>query len=122
MAPHADETSPLRSDPQSGGRTAQLRSAIDSGRTGDKVGVSDPAAAPLGTDEEAAGTPVPSAQAAAALEHETNAGIQLHADARGRVDPHRPREKHQRPYAMIMLLAVLLVAAAVFASTLWLRV
>lgn len=38
--------------------TEQLRHDIDSGRTGDKVAVSDPAAAPLGTDEEAAGTPV----------------------------------------------------------------
>ncbi len=38
----------------------QLRHEIDRGRTGDKVDVPDPAAAPLGTDEEAAGTPVPS--------------------------------------------------------------
>ena len=37
----------------------QLRSDIDRGRTGDKVEASDPAAAPLGTDEEAAGTPLP---------------------------------------------------------------
>src|SRR3982751_4556599 len=37
--------------------TAQLRAAIDSGRTGDKAAVGDPAAAPLGTDDEAAGTP-----------------------------------------------------------------
>ena len=36
----------------------QLRSDIDSGRTGDKMPAGDPAAAPLGTDEEAAGTPV----------------------------------------------------------------
>jgi hypothetical protein len=32
----------------------QLRGAIDSGRTGDKVAVVDPAAAPLGSDDEAA--------------------------------------------------------------------
>ncbi len=44
--------------------TAQLRHDIDSGRTGDKVAGFDPAAAPLGTDEEAAGTP-PSADAIA---------------------------------------------------------
>jgi hypothetical protein len=41
--------------------TARLRHDIDSGRTGDKVDWPDPAAAPLGTDEEAAGTPVPPA-------------------------------------------------------------
>ena len=35
----------------------KLRNAIDHGRAGDKVNFSDPAAAPLGTDDEAAGTP-----------------------------------------------------------------
>jgi hypothetical protein len=42
-----------------GATGAQLRNDIDSGRTGDKVAAPDPAAAPLGTDEEAAGTPTP---------------------------------------------------------------
>lgn len=37
--------------------TAQLKGDIDSGRTGDKVEVSDPGLSPLGTDDEAAGTP-----------------------------------------------------------------
>jgi hypothetical protein len=41
-----------------GGTTEQLRDEIDRGRTGDKVDAIDPAAAPLGTDEEAAGTPI----------------------------------------------------------------
>ena len=36
----------------------QLRNDIDQGRTGNKVRFPDPAAAPLGTDEEAAGTPI----------------------------------------------------------------
>ena len=44
----------------------QLRHAIDSGRTGDKVAYPDPAAAPLGTDDEAAGTPVTGQQLDAA--------------------------------------------------------
>lgn len=35
----------------------QLRAAIDSGKTGDKVAFPDPAAAPLGTDAEAGGAP-----------------------------------------------------------------
>jgi len=35
----------------------QLRSKIDSGESGDKIPWTDPAAAPLGTDDEAAGTP-----------------------------------------------------------------
>lgn len=37
---------------------SQLRRDIDSGLTGDKVPWPDPAAVPLGSDEEAAGTPV----------------------------------------------------------------
>jgi hypothetical protein len=37
--------------------TAKLKHDINRGRGGDKVDAIDPAAAPLGTDEEAAGTP-----------------------------------------------------------------
>jgi hypothetical protein len=37
--------------------TAMLKGDIDSGRTGDKNPVFDPALSPLGTDDEAAGTP-----------------------------------------------------------------
>jgi hypothetical protein len=40
-----------------GGTVEQLRNDIDAGRTGDKVDWPDPAAVPLGADEEAAGTP-----------------------------------------------------------------
>ncbi len=49
----------------------QLRGEIDSGATHDKVGHSDPAAAPLGTDDEAAGTPPTAEQVATARRHET---------------------------------------------------
>lgn len=35
--------------------TDQIRNAIDSGKTGEKVAHPDPAAAPLGTDAEASG-------------------------------------------------------------------
>jgi hypothetical protein len=41
----------------------QLRAAIDSGATGDKVAFPDPAAAPLGTDAEAAGASPPALNA-----------------------------------------------------------
>ncbi|MDX2204154.1 MAG: hypothetical protein NW223_15490 [Hyphomicrobiaceae bacterium] len=37
--------------------TDKLRHDIDAGHGADKVAASDPAAAPLGTDDEAAGTP-----------------------------------------------------------------
>ena len=47
--------------------TDQLRGDIDAGRTGDKVPFSDPAAAPLGTDDEAAGHPATSERRAMAV-------------------------------------------------------
>jgi hypothetical protein len=48
MAPHAH---------WKGETTDELRIDIDSGRTADKVDWPDPAMAPLGTDDEAAGMP-----------------------------------------------------------------
>jgi hypothetical protein len=46
-------------DKESGAAAARLRRDIDSGKTGDKVAASDPAAVPLGTDEEAGGVTTP---------------------------------------------------------------
>src|SRR4051795_10745079 len=48
----------------------ELRSKIDSGQTGDKMPWPDPAAAPLGTDDEAGGAPPHRAQAAMAYRQE----------------------------------------------------
>jgi hypothetical protein len=48
-----------------------LKGDIDSGRTGDKNEVFDPGLAPLGTDEEAAGTPPTPGQVRTAREQET---------------------------------------------------
>ncbi|HLH89308.1 MAG TPA: hypothetical protein VKX28_12705 [Xanthobacteraceae bacterium] len=59
-------SSPERSYP------ARLRDEIDSGRTGEKVAFPDPAAAPLGTDEEAAGTPMTAHAGAIAHSAETS--------------------------------------------------
>jgi hypothetical protein len=53
---------------------APLRGAIDSGETRDKVPGSDPAASPLGTDDEAAGTPISARQSEAAIRQETGRG------------------------------------------------
>jgi hypothetical protein len=49
----------------------QLKADIDSGATGDKVGVFDPGLSPLGTDEEAAGTPPKPHEVAMARRFET---------------------------------------------------
>lgn len=54
----------------------QLRADIDAGRTGDKTQGSDPAAAPLGTDEEAAGVATPPEALARARRLEANPGLQ----------------------------------------------
>ena len=50
----------------------ELRHAIDRGATGEKVSFPDPAAAPLGTDEEAAGTPIPKDAARTAYRNEVD--------------------------------------------------
>jgi hypothetical protein len=49
---------------------AELRARIDAGASGDKVPGLDPAAAPLGTDDEAAGTPADRQRVSAALRDE----------------------------------------------------
>ena len=49
---------PMDASPDSSSpTTAQLKADIDSGRTGDKIAFFDPGLSPLGTDDEAAGTP-----------------------------------------------------------------
>src|SRR5690606_38234927 len=48
---------PPPADVRPGSTSAQLKHDINSGLTGDKVNYFDPAAAPLGTDEEAGGSP-----------------------------------------------------------------
>ncbi len=55
------------------GRTsAQLKEAIDRGKTADKVDFPDPAASPLGTDAEAGGASPTGADVAQALRHEVS--------------------------------------------------
>jgi hypothetical protein len=48
----------------------QISTSISRGATGDKVDYPDPAAAPLGTDEEAAGTPLGPVALSQAQEYE----------------------------------------------------
>lgn len=54
--PHQPERPPATAD--------AMRGSIDSGKAGDKVDFPDPAAAPLGTDAEAGGTPPTRAEVA----------------------------------------------------------
>jgi hypothetical protein len=57
--------------------TEQLRHDIDTGRTYDKVSAPDPALCPLGTDEEAGGTPTSPEAVAWARRYETGRAERL---------------------------------------------
>lgn len=65
---HGDISAPNERSGAAG--AARLRDRIDRGAGGDKVAFQDPAAAPLGTDDEAAGTPPSAAQVSTAMQQE----------------------------------------------------
>jgi len=88
-------------------RPDQLRGAIDSGKTRDKVAGRDPAAAPLGTDEEAAGTPVPPAAVAQAMRDETSRPAR------------EPRDTDAKPMAFPPTLVVLILMALAVVALIW---
>ncbi len=90
-----------------GATIEQLRHDIDSGRTRDKVAAHDPAAVPLGTDDEAAGT---------AIEGETGpaSGTARCGGTRCptfRPSPASPGGAALRPLIALGLLALLVLAA-----------
>ena len=76
--------------------SAQLRHGIASGQSGDKISNIDPAAAPLGTDDEASGNPQQLVQAAA---HELQR------------KPKPPLQMEWGPIAIMVGSAALLVAS-----------
>lgn len=70
--------------------TAQeLKGAIDSGRTGDKVAFPDPGAAPLGTDDEAAGTPDTADRVVIAMREELGQGLSANTSGRSFAEERR---------------------------------
>jgi len=89
--------------------TAKLRSDIDSGRGGDKVDNIDPAAAPLGTDDEAAGMPPTPAEIKLAYTHEVGRGV-------------RSERKYDEDHGVaIWVGAVMVVWGAIFSAIYFLR-
>jgi hypothetical protein len=86
---------------------SQLRAEIDGGQTGDKVPFPDPAAAPLGTDDEAGGAPLRPDAIAAAAARETSR--------------HTPTDAPDRTGSWVwaMILTGLLVVAAAAAAVYW---
>ena len=76
----------------------ELKGAIDSGRTGDKVASKDPGAAPLGTDDEAAGTPDSAQRVALAMAQELRSGSGNQSNGLARAEDRRaPPAARPRP-------------------------
>jgi hypothetical protein len=87
--------------------TAKLKHDIDRGRGGDKVDVIDPAAAPLGTDEEAAGTP-PSSDVVTQAYHDEIGSAPVTS------------EKHDSDHAVAIYVALVGCIGTVLCLAIWL--
>jgi hypothetical protein len=85
--------------------TERLRHKMDSGLTGDKVAGLDPAVAPLGVDDEAAGTRRPAHEIASTGHRET-------------MRPHETSDLPGLGHAWILIAFTLLLAIAIVAWTL----
>jgi hypothetical protein len=94
--------------PRPSSAASQLRRDIDSGRTGDKIAHPDPAASPLGTDDEAGGAPIDRKALAKARAQETGRDV-----PKGRPDA-------TGPWVWAIVGAVALVMAAAAAAVYWL--
>jgi hypothetical protein len=94
--------------------SAQLKGDIESGRTGDKNPVRDPALAPLGTDDEAAGRPPSPARTAIARHHE-NIGRWL-----GGGSPLASAAHHKADGQPVLFLAVTGVISIALVGGVWL--
>jgi hypothetical protein len=100
------------------GRVEQLRDDINSGRTGDKVAFHDPAAAPLGADDEAAGMPPSREDVLAAQAAETSTSARARALAVGASMAHDEAPARRSLRGVMILfgigLAILLALLAVY--------
>nr|WP_114943097.1 hypothetical protein [Microvirga calopogonii] len=88
-----------------GSTTAQLKGDIDSGRTGDKTQVFDPGLSPLGTDDEAAGTPPTPEQVDRARHQESSARWKEGADK----DSYAHQDSRKALYAFVGFIGLVLV-------------
>ena len=92
---------PMHANPTS----AQLKGDIDSGRTGDKNAIFDPALSPLGTDDEAAGFPPKPEQVALARHQESAARWRDGAE----MDAYAHRNSSKALYAYVGFIGLVLV-------------
>lgn len=92
-----------------------LRHDIDHGRAGDKVNYPDPAAAPLGTDDEAAGTPPTQEQLrmarAAEIRHHPDDPSSARSDRTGKTGDVKPSVRGRWFYLICAAVVVLAVVA-----------
>lgn len=96
-------------------RSARLKQAIDTGRTADKVPGFDPGAAPLGTDDESGGAPLPGGRMPSA--QPSTAAADMAADPEGNDRAHyRQQDRLISPLviALVVLAAIAIVAVATF--------
>lgn len=93
------------------GNPARLKDDIDSGRAGDKVPGFDPAAAPLGTDAEAAGAPPSGGASVHAQAREAARGSKVE-NPNASTPELQPDAQLNSPQRNLPLMAALGVAAA----------
>ena len=92
---------------------AQARGQIDRGETGDRIAVTDPAAAPLGTDTEAGGASTPAEDIARSVRLQRN-GEDARAAAQA---PLAAGRRQLAPWLVVILaLAIAVVVALVVAG------
>ena len=96
--------------------TDLLRHRIDRGMAGDKKGFPDPAAAPLGTDDEAAGTPPTADQIARAHAQKVEARPDAPDVTRGGPVLPGHAERHRDPWIWLVIAVGAVLAAIVLAS------
>lgn len=101
---------------------SHLKNDINSGRTGDKSAAFDAAAAPLGTDEEAAGTPVPGAAVAMARANENRPEGHEWARQNGAIEDDKPQSGRRYgagTWGLVLCLVGLLAVAVWFGVSGW---
>lgn len=105
----------MREDEQNPTSSSRLRRILDAGKGRDKVAYPDPAAAPLGTDDEAAGTPITEMQAQMALKHETRDRSEGKKDGIGNVHAFpigRARQGESGSKPLMLRLALIIIGLA----------
>lgn len=100
--------------PRERATTDRLRSDIDHGRTGDKVDFTDPAAAPLGTGDEAAGSPPSREQIRYAEQQELHRNPDETAGRPGRDMLSRQfGARVRRPVSVVVVIAAALASSVI---------